>query len=62
MAIGTWPTPEKTKVELKRNANWDIAIDSVPLPEKSKYLKTLVNEMLELVSDLKVEQVFESLK
>jgi hypothetical protein len=64
VAIGTWPTPEKPvpdikgeKQIIKRNADGTIAIDSVPLPEKPKYLKLLIYELLEISGNTKVAEL-----
>jgi len=57
VAIGTWPTPEKPKLEIKRNADGAIVIDSVPLLEKQMYLKYLIYELLEESGNTKIGEV-----
>ncbi|MBN2347839.1 MAG: hypothetical protein JXJ22_03325 [Bacteroidales bacterium] len=44
VAIGIWTTPEKAKKVSKGS----VAIDSVPLPEKSEKLRQLLDELIEV--------------
>ncbi len=58
VAIGTWPTPEKPKVDLLKGADGTVAIDTVPLPERPKYLKAILFQLIEQAGDLKLGEIF----
>jgi hypothetical protein len=54
VAIGTWLTPEKPHV--KRNKD-DLVKTTVPILEKPKELKRLLDELVKVVGERKVGEV-----
>jgi hypothetical protein len=61
VAIGTWPTPEspfpdEVRVSV-RIGKGSVAIDTVPLPEKTKQLKEILSELIEISRNKTVKDV-----
>ena len=55
VAIGTWPTPEKPTLKLKRQSN-GVLDTTVPIPDRSLYLKVLIYELLEKIGNNKISE------
>lgn len=52
VAIGTWPTPEKPIA-----GSGSVAIETVPLPERPRKLKGLLEELIKKIGERKVGEV-----
>lgn len=55
VAIGTWPTPETTNMKDSKST---VAIDSVPLPEKTINLKKRIVTLIVISGDTPIKKLF----